>query len=88
MKGSKVACQKLKDTVLDLVEHDDFWDAIKVIVKSFFPIIKCLRMCDADTPNLDKVYCCTKHTTAALDDICTGFDDTSLFNDDSLNVIL
>ncbi len=88
MKGSKVACQKLKDTVLDLVECDDFWDAIKVIVKSFFPIIKCLRMCDADTPNLDKVHHYTKHTTAALDDIKTEFDDKSLFNDHALNVVL
>ncbi len=85
---SASACRELKETVISLIDRDQFWDAIKVVVKSFFPIVKCLRMCDVDSPNLDKVHCCTKCTTAYLENTCTEFDNRLLFNADPLSVSL
>ncbi len=45
-------------------------------------------MCDADSPNLDKVCHHTKHTTASLENTCTEFDNRLLFNADPLSVSL
>ncbi len=85
---SASACRELKEAVISLIDRDQFWDAIKVVVKSFFPIVKCLRMCDADSPNLDKVYYCTKHTTASLEHTSKEFNNRLLFNAHPLTVSL
>ena len=46
---------KLKQTIEMVVNNDDFFNLVKMVVLVLYPVIKCLQLADTNKPGMDKI---------------------------------
>ena len=78
--------KKLKTEVIRIIENNYFFDAIKILVKALFPVVKCLRLSDCNKPGMDKIYYFLRETKHRLAHSADGFNNALLFNTDPISV--
>ena len=63
------------------VENAKFWQAIYVLLRAVFPVLRLLRYCDANKPAMDKMRYLGYRTTVALEKSVEFLNDNDLFKD-------
>ena len=84
-KNQKLS-KKLKKEVTSVIENNCFFDAIKILVKALFLVVKCLRLSDCNKPGMDKIcfFLCEARRQLACS--ANGFNNQHLFNTDEISV--
>ena len=75
----KVEFEKKNSHFKDLVEKiagsDELFEAITIVVKMLWPVIKCILLSDSNSPGMDKIWFFVRQTTFRLKDMVKEIDD-------------
>ena len=65
----------LKNKIEMIVRSDDYFNAIRGVVVVLFPVVKCLRLSDCNSPGMDKLHYFNRETSRRLKLVSSKLDD-------------
>ena len=66
--------KKAKNQLEQIIEDDDFFDLVKMVVLILYPVIMCLRLADTNKPGMEKIWYFTRLTTLRIKNFASEFN--------------
>ena len=65
-KSKNIGKKGIKTKIIQLIKSKSFWNHVLVCLKSLFPLLKLLRLCDKKEPAMDRLYYFVRKADSSL----------------------
>jgi hypothetical protein len=69
--GNKYAKLKIEE----IINNDDYFNLVKMVVIVLYPVIMCLRLADSNTPGMDKIWYYARQIRKRIDGLAQEFNE-------------
>ena len=65
-KNKNIGKKGIKTKIIQLIKSKMFWNHVLVCLKSLFPLLKLLKLCDKKEPEMDRLYYYVRKADSSL----------------------